>query len=77
MKILVEKLEIQFTRSVISAINQFQLTQSPDHDRLLVDFQQQVSNIFDSTEEQLNQTIDELIDSIFLYLNSLTDRVFG
>lgn len=48
-----------------------------DLDILANNFQREISNIFDNTKKEFNQTIDDLIDSIFGYWNSLKDRLFG
>ncbi len=80
VKNLLIKLKQLFDNNInqlwILFINEFKLTKS-DFDVLSNDFQQQVSGVFNNTKEELNQTIDDLIDSILTYWNDLKDRFFG
>lgn len=43
-------------------------------DQLFNVFQHQVSNMFDKTQEQLNQKIDNAIDVVLTYFNHIKDR---
>jgi hypothetical protein len=44
-------------------------------DGLLNAFQQQVSGVFNKTQEQLNRNIDDAIDFVLIYWNDLKDRL--
>ncbi|CAF1244091.1 unnamed protein product [Rotaria magnacalcarata] len=46
-------------------------------DELLNGFQQQVSDIFNKTKEQLNHNIDDSIDFVITYWNHIKDRFLG
>ena len=76
VKNLVQKLRKLFDMEINRVI--IPTNTSPmDLNQLLRDFQDQVSRIFDNTEERLNQTIDNFFRSISNYLNQLNNRFLG
>jgi hypothetical protein len=62
-------------QSLISIINEFNLITSHrgefDLDAIINTFQQESSNVFGKTTEQLNRTVDDAIDIILMYWNDL------
>ena len=78
VKSLVQKLkklvDNKIDRVILPTIKQ----QSKSHtDKIFQEFQGQVTRLFEKTEERLNQTIDNLFQSISNYFNQLKDRFLG
>lgn len=80
VKNLVQKLRKLFHMEIDRVIiQQFSKSKTGpmDLNQVLRDFQEQVSRIFDNTEERIQQTIDNFFQSISNYLNQLNDRFLG
>jgi hypothetical protein len=75
----VENLLKELKNLFLNNINQslISISNQSNFDILLNTFQQQVSDIFNQTKEQLNRNIDNAIGVILSYWNDLKDRFLG